>query len=300
MGFALRQFILSPHQKGSLYPMTYLHEMKKISARLHPAASPEFIGKLRKALYEADVVTMRILVTFGVDASKVMSDVLRPKLFCKPSVLRVILSAPTVSLSRPYYRGQYPLVLAAIFLDKFEIWSVLDALDSVDDSADTLSASASALTVSVSVSQKGSVDWAVSDAANRGLAFWSTCCHSSNCVRFLRVCARRVGQSAMDARDINGDRPCCIAVRHNKGEALRFLVEECAVDVNAQNANGLTMAHDACERAYAPLLEYLIEHGADCNLKNNNGESAIDYARIYHTQPIIDVLKKHNLWTQKR
>ena len=64
--FALRQFILKPGQ-DDYYPMTYLNELKKIDAVLYPSASPEFVGKLRKAFYEEDKLSMRILIDFGCD-----------------------------------------------------------------------------------------------------------------------------------------------------------------------------------------------------------------------------------------
>lgn len=64
--FALRQFILKPGQ-DNYYPITYLNEMKKIDAVLYPSASPEFVGKLRKAFYEEDKLTMKILIDFGCD-----------------------------------------------------------------------------------------------------------------------------------------------------------------------------------------------------------------------------------------
>eukprot|EP00483_Globobulimina_turgida_P003589 UN03595 len=146
--FALRQFILRPGQ-DVFYPVTYLNELKKINAVLHPAASPEFVGKLRKAFYDEDKITLKILIDFGCDATKIMNDVLRKNLFCEPEILKIVLSSNKIDLNYPYYRGLYPIILAAIFLDKIEIWQVLSAK-----------------------SYDNAINWDYADKKGRNLSYW--------------------------------------------------------------------------------------------------------------------------------
>eukprot|EP01083_Nonionella_stella_P060354 157623_1 len=267
--FALRQFILRPGQEAAFYPITYLHELKKVGAVLYPASSPEFVGKLRKALYHDDKVTLKVLIDFGVDASKIMIDILRKNFDCSQDILRIVFSSKTIDLNYNHYRARYPLMLAAIWTNKLDIWEVLK--------------------------DHPAIDWDFTDKQGRNLAYWATCCRTQNTHKFLEIC--RVKNVNMDHKDHNGNRPLCIAVGHRKLDVVKYLVDDCKVDINAQNGTGLTVAHDVCERAYAEILEYLIGKGLKLNIQNNTNETAIDYARMYYSQDIIDVLRVHKLWT---
>lgn len=236
---------------------------------LSPGGSPEFVGKFRKAFYEEDRLALQILVDFGVDASKIMNDILRKNFPLEPDILNIIFGSPKINLNQNYYRGEYPLVLAAIFLDKPEIWSVLQKNDNVN--------------------------WKYVDKKGRNLAFWSVCCRTANIGKFLRVC--QIKNIDMDKADKNGNRAINIAVIHKKFEIVKYLVDECKVDVNAGNQTGITIGHEMCERSCNKMLEYLLKKGIKLDIPNDAGETALDYARMYYSQPIVDVLEKFNLWT---
>ena len=60
--------------------------------------------------------------------------------------------------------------------------------------------------------------------------------------------------------------------------AVRYLVEEIGIDVNARDHDGLTPLHSAAGRGDIPMIRYLVEHGADPTLKSRGGFSTADFA----------------------
>jgi len=268
--FALRQFICSKQGDHILYPMTYLDELRKIGATLHPSSSPEFIGKLRNAFYEENHLILRVLISFGVDVTKIMSDLFRKGFHFEPDILKIFFSSNRININKKYYRNAYPIILAAIFLDKYEIWHVLKDRDDID--------------------------WSYTDNKGRNLAYWATCCNSQNINNFLSICQAK--KLDFDKRDFNGNRAASIAVRHRKIGVLKYLVEECKVDINAQNNTGITLGHDICERSLPLILEYLLTKGLQLDIKNCNGETALDYAKMYYSQNIVNVLIANKLWNE--
>eukprot|EP01084_Bolivina_argentea_P145595 255161_1 len=220
----------------NIYPLSYLNELKNINAAFYPSDSPELQTKVKKAFYDEDRVTLRLLIDFGVDASHLMDDVLRwgfvkdkktnrmtrTKFHIEPDMLEIVFSSKTLDLNYSFYRRKYPIILAALFLDKFEIWEVLQGNENIN--------------------------WNFKDREGRNVAYWATCSYSENLLKFLEICkAKKVN---FEERDKYGNRACLIAVKHRKLDALKYLVEECNVDVNAQNDTGITVGHEICERGY--------------------------------------------------
>ena len=60
--------------------------------------------------------------------------------------------------------------------------------------------------------------------------------------------------------------------------AVRYLVEEVGLDVNARDHTGLTPLHGAAGRGDIEMIQYLVERGADPTLKARDGDSTADYA----------------------
>lgn len=203
-----------------------------------------------------------------------MNDVLRKNLPLEADILKIIFSSSKIDLNTKYggsLVGEYPLLLAAIFLDKYEIWEVLINNDKVN--------------------------WKYVDDKGRNIGFWSVCCRTKNIFKFLKTCQMK--NIDFDKRDIIGNRAISVAVQHRKLDIVKFLVEECKVDINAQNDTGITIGHDVCERSYDEILEYLLSKGLKLNIENDNKETAINYARMYYSQSIMDILIKHNLWNNE-
>jgi len=60
--------------------------------------------------------------------------------------------------------------------------------------------------------------------------------------------------------------------------AVRYLVEEVGLDVNARDHNGLTPLHSAAGRGDIEMIQYLVERGADPTLKSREGLATADFA----------------------
>ena len=61
-------------------------------------------------------------------------------------------------------------------------------------------------------------------------------------------------------------------------DAIRFLVEECDVDINLRDANAYTPLHHAASRGDAEAVQYLINRGADVMVVSRKGETTVDMA----------------------
>ena len=65
---------------------------------------------------------------------------------------------------------------------------------------------------------------------------------------------------------------------HGRTEALRELLKSHDAELNAQDATGDTPLTDACAKGHLMAATLLISFGADINLLNNAGESALRLA----------------------
>lgn len=74
-------------------------------------------------------------------------------------------------------------------------------------------------------------------------------------------------------KDAQGRVPLHIAVIKDKLETVKYLVEHGA-DINLKDARGWTPLHYAVERRLR-LVRYLVEHGADLEAVNNHGETPL-------------------------
>ena len=60
-------------------------------------------------------------------------------------------------------------------------------------------------------------------------------------------------------------------------EAVTLLVEH-GVDVNAFNANGQTILHNAAQRGQNSVIEYVAQKGAKLDRRDKQGRTALDIA----------------------
>jgi ankyrin repeat protein len=67
-------------------------------------------------------------------------------------------------------------------------------------------------------------------------------------------------------------------VPNNWVPAVKFLVEECGADVNMRDANGYTALHHAASRGDNPLILYLVDKGADVKAVSRKGQTTADMA----------------------
>lgn len=75
--------------------------------------------------------------------------------------------------------------------------------------------------------------------------------------------------------------------------AVKYLVEELGADVNAVDADGNTIVHNAASRGDTEMVKYLVSKGADVKKVNRAGQTTIDVANgpVQRTQPYPDTIK---------
>ena len=75
--------------------------------------------------------------------------------------------------------------------------------------------------------------------------------------------------------------------------AVKFLIEEVGVDVNAVDDNGNTAVHHAASRGDNEMITYLVSKGADVTKVNRRGLTTVDMANgpVQRTQPYPETIK---------
>ncbi|UTC74411.1 ankyrin repeat domain-containing protein [Treponema sp. OMZ 792] len=72
------------------------------------------------------------------------------------------------------------------------------------------------------------------------------------------------------------------------GEAVKVLLEKKA-DTNIQSKDGQTALILSVGRREADIVEMLVKHGADCNIKDGLGMSALGYAKLFGNKAILSL-----------
>jgi uncharacterized protein len=75
--------------------------------------------------------------------------------------------------------------------------------------------------------------------------------------------------------------------------AVKYLIEEVQVDVNAVDDDGNTAVHHAASRGDNEMILYLVSKGADVTRINRAGLTTVDMANgpVQRTQPYPDTIK---------
>ncbi len=82
------------------------------------------------------------------------------------------------------------------------------------------------------------------------------------------------------------------AVIFGKLDTIRYLVEECKMDITkTKRKSGLTPFMQACCYGDMEVLTYILSHGIDLDERDQNGMRAIDYAKKLGQKRVYDYLK---------
>jgi uncharacterized protein len=75
--------------------------------------------------------------------------------------------------------------------------------------------------------------------------------------------------------------------------AVKYLVEEIGIDVNAEDEDGNTAVHNAASRGDNEMIQYLVSKGADVTKVNRRGQTTVDLANgpVQRTQPYPETIK---------
>jgi len=74
---------------------------------------------------------------------------------------------------------------------------------------------------------------------------------------------------------------------------VRFLVNDCKLDINGQDFNGDTPLYDAIRFDHPAVVQFLLESKADPTIRNKNGLDAMGIAQQYGHGKLIQLLQNH-------
>ena len=83
--------------------------------------------------------------------------------------------------------------------------------------------------------------------------------------------------------------------------AVKYLVEELHVDVNARDHDGNTALHHAAARGDNEMIQYLVSKGADVTAVNREGQTTADMANgpVQRMQPFPETIKLLESWARR-
>ena len=77
-------------------------------------------------------------------------------------------------------------------------------------------------------------------------------------------------------------------------DEVKRLVIDCGANPNGQSTvEGGTPLHIAADRGYLRIVEFLLEHGANPNMKNNYGRTPLHIAAMYGHLEVVEFLLEH-------
>ena len=101
-------------------------------------------------------------------------------------------------------------------------------------------------------------------------------------------------QADVNQANNEGNTPLIYAARYNHPETILVLFAplpmQDAVNINARNAKGETALYWAALKGYAPVVKILLAYDADKNIATNEGVSALDVAKRYNRQEVLQLM----------
>lgn len=97
---------------------------------------------------------------------------------------------------------------------------------------------------------------------------------------FFELLPHLFSSKVIDAPNREGQRPLNLAVDHGHIDSVDLLLW-LGADPNLQDSRGGTALHQAASKSAYSIIDVLVRAGADPNLKNGNGYTAYDIAQLY-------------------
>jgi uncharacterized protein len=82
------------------------------------------------------------------------------------------------------------------------------------------------------------------------------------------------------------------AIHSNNLHQLKLLLE-LGMTLNMRNDSSITPLIEAVKNNANKLAELLLEKGADPSVRDRDGYTALDYARLYKNEALIMMIKKY-------
>ncbi len=93
----------------------------------------------------------------------------------------------------------------------------------------------------------------------------------------------------------NKGRPAGPVWHYGDSSVMEYFLRVVGVNVNATNAfDGRTMLHRAASSDDAVTVEILIKYGADVNLKDERGQTSLQFAKAYGATKAVKILTAHH------
>ncbi|MCF6202038.1 MAG: ankyrin repeat domain-containing protein, partial [Hydrogenimonas sp.] len=91
----------------------------------------------------------------------------------------------------------------------------------------------------------------------------------------------------LNADSSNGWQPLHEALFSQNAKKVKSLVEKGGCDIDAQSKAGISPLHIAVKVRNLNLVNYLLDHGADVDIQDNNGFTPLLYAISQHRYRIV-------------
>merc|ERR1711962_1405901 len=90
------------------------------------------------------------------------------------------------------------------------------------------------------------------------------------------------GKTRSRLRSFEPDDPrqLIMAIRNRDINRVRYILEQCPVDVNGCNSKGVAALHEAALDDQCNIIELLLQHEANVNQKDHDGLTCLDYAVV--------------------
>ncbi len=109
----------------------------------------------------------------------------------------------------------------------------------------------------------------------------------------------RIEKMLKDGMDINvqdemGMTALMYAVYFYEMETVKFITKDCKADVNIQDNDGDTAMHYAVDSSLDCVVALLLENGAETDIVNKKGVTALQLARKRGQTKIVELMEKQN------
>jgi len=89
------------------------------------------------------------------------------------------------------------------------------------------------------------------------------------------------------------DKDAIVSAAWDGNYELVLVLIENGADINIRNEEGETALIAATDQGYQGIMELLLKKSADVNAKNNDGDTALDLARFHGYKSTIELLESH-------
>lgn len=97
-----------------------------------------------------------------------------------------------------------------------------------------------------------------------------------------------------DARDAEGWPAVSLAAMRSDEEGMKIvrMLVDAGVNLNVRDANDETPLMNAITNNNAPMVKYMIEHGADFRAINKTGRDVLGFAKHYASDNVVDLVRE--------